>query len=429
MSEIQSIEYVSYNGEKFEVKDFKLELSDKAIKDITDIEGLENLIKLKSLDLSKNQITEIIGLENLVNLKSLNFNNNQISEIKGLENLTDLSWIDLGRNQITEIKGLENLTKLRYLDLGGNKITEIKGLENPTDLTRLYLGGNQITEIKGLENLTKLTYLHFRGNQITEIKGLKKLTNLYELGLEVNQISVIKGLENLINLRQLYLSHNRITEIKGLENLIKLDQLWLHSNKITEVKGLEALTNLKYLMLEENRVSEDIIQKFGGFTSFGTVINPQKLVEYCRQQIKTEMSSKEPYKFRSQNFYSMKSLSNLLGVILLTPVGEAMKIAKSQVFIGTLEDSAGAWIKDIKANMKYSIIAFGHKKTKKLFKEAASGLPIAREHIIKTGIETSLDKTRGLFPPQPVNQHYYHVNAIPKTKYGNCFLIILVYRQ
>ncbi|MBY9009228.1 MAG: hypothetical protein KGD74_05125 [Candidatus Lokiarchaeota archaeon] len=135
------------------------------------------------------------------------------------------------------------------------------------------------------------------------------------------------------------------------------------------------------------------------------------------------------YQNENPRFYSRRPLSNLLGVILLAPVGEAKKIAKSQVFIGTLQAMAGAWIKDIMASMKYSIIAIGHQKTNILVNEAVSGLSTALKHIMETGIEASLSKTQGIFPPQPVKQHYYHVNTTPKTKHGNCFLILLVYRE
>ena len=52
---------------------------------ILEIEGLESLEKLYSLDLSHNKIKEIKGLDNLVNLRKLRISNNQIREIKGLK--------------------------------------------------------------------------------------------------------------------------------------------------------------------------------------------------------------------------------------------------------------------------------------------------------------------------------------------------------
>jgi hypothetical protein len=134
---------------------------------------------------------------------------------------------------------------------------------------------------------------------------------------------------------------------------------------------------------------------------------------------------RRPYKFTNRRFYSGKPLSTFLGVILLTPEGEAEKIAKSQVFTGTVGDTVGAYFNDIKK----PVIAIGHPKTRMLFDMAASGISNAQENIINTGIESSLKKTRDTFPPKPAKQHYYHVGAMPKNeKTGSPFLVLAVYR-
>jgi hypothetical protein len=134
------------------------------------------------------------------------------------------------------------------------------------------------------------------------------------------------------------------------------------------------------------------------------------------------------YKFKNPRFFSKKPLSSLLGIILLTPLGEAKQIFSSQVFIGTVEDTAGASFAEV---MKQGAkIAIAHPQTKSLFNEAASGLPAAKKRIIDTGIEACLEKTKGIFPPQPVNEHFYHVGAMPANEItGSCFIIITVYKE
>jgi len=159
---------VIFKGKKINVKGGKLYLDSKDIKDITEIEGLDSLIKLHKLVLSNNKISEIKGLEKLTKLTTLYLYLNQITEIKGLEKLTKLTTLSLNNNHITEIKGLEKLTKLTTLSLNNNHITEIKGLDSLTNLRYLYLNKNQITEIKGLERLTKLSTLYLKDNLIPE---------------------------------------------------------------------------------------------------------------------------------------------------------------------------------------------------------------------------------------------------------------------
>ncbi|MFX1519958.1 MAG: leucine-rich repeat domain-containing protein [Promethearchaeota archaeon] len=300
--------FVKVKGKKYYVNWGKLDLSEKEIADISEIEGLETLISLKRLNLSDNQIEEIKGLETLTNLKILELGSNAIFEITGLERLINLESLDLSGNRIEEIEGLEHLAKLRELNLRKNpirvserrllmmseqeivkycqeklkmdfvtvkgkkyyvidgtfnlsdlKITdiaEIKGLDQLIHIQRLILRNNKITEIKGLEHLTNLHKLCLGGNLIVEINGLDHLTNLQKLYLNLNQIEEIKGLENLTNLQKLDLSYNQITKVEGMEQLTQLQELCLGRNHIEALKGLESLTNLKVLKLSNNQIKE-----------------------------------------------------------------------------------------------------------------------------------------------------------------------------
>ena len=92
MSIQQSQTFVIYNGQKFNIENQALCLTNKSIKDIEKIQGLEKLSNLHTLDLSNNQITQINGLNKLKKLEILCLNNNQITEIKGLDNLENLRY-------------------------------------------------------------------------------------------------------------------------------------------------------------------------------------------------------------------------------------------------------------------------------------------------------------------------------------------------
>lgn len=233
---------------------YSLDLANKEIKDIGEIQGIDNIPDLCKLNLFNNQITELKGLDNLKNLKSLNLGKNQITEIKGLEKLKKLKLLFLGFNQITEIKGLENLIDLEKLSLQNNQITEIKGLEKLINLQHLHLEVNNISEIQGLNTLKKLTVLNLSSNVFTEIKGIDHLQMLGTLFLANNQISKIQKLNKSVNLKYLSLSDNKIKTIEDLDNLTKLKQLSLNNNQITEIQGLNNLKDLKSVWLTENRI-------------------------------------------------------------------------------------------------------------------------------------------------------------------------------
>ena len=73
------------------------------IKNISDIEGLTNLKDLKYLDLSNNKIENVKDIVNLENLEYLNLSNNKIkdiNEMKFINQLAKLRTLDLHGNQI-----------------------------------------------------------------------------------------------------------------------------------------------------------------------------------------------------------------------------------------------------------------------------------------------------------------------------------------
>ncbi len=306
-----SIDYVTFKSIKYNVFNNKLELRHLEIEDISEIVGLNRLIKLNELNLEGNRISEIKHLEKLINLEILNLNENQITKINGLEKLINLEVLNLNKNHISEIKGLEKLVNLKYLDLDGNKISEVKGLEYLTKLENLelrenkipkqlldewgwgwrpqklveycrlkkkkpfefvlYKGNkyeiyndklnlnsldiNNISEIIGLDKFINLKELDLEHNQISKISCLEKLTNLKVLNLGCNNINRIESLNNLINLEKLYLCSNQIHKIEGLNNHINLEKLDLGGNQIRVINNLDKLRNLKQLDIESNQIT------------------------------------------------------------------------------------------------------------------------------------------------------------------------------
>jgi hypothetical protein len=73
------------------------------------------------------ELSEITGLENLNKLKILNLENNEIKNLEKLTSLTLLTKLYISNNKISDTKNLEYLKKmpnLKYLDLSDNEIVE-----------------------------------------------------------------------------------------------------------------------------------------------------------------------------------------------------------------------------------------------------------------------------------------------------------------
>lgn len=66
------MQFITYQGHKFEVSDNSLILGNQGVEEISKILGLKELLNLKALYLFNNKISEIRDLDNLIDLEKLN---------------------------------------------------------------------------------------------------------------------------------------------------------------------------------------------------------------------------------------------------------------------------------------------------------------------------------------------------------------------
>ncbi|MBF0286569.1 MAG: leucine-rich repeat domain-containing protein [SAR324 cluster bacterium] len=236
---------------------------------ITNTNGLEHFVNLKTLDFSGHQLTSA-SLDSLTQLTSLALSNNQITSI-GVSLLSELISLDLSNNQISEIE-VNSLTQLTSLALSNNQISSID-LSSLNDLTSLALSNNQISSIDlsrqytlqklelwnnnltniNLSNLTNLKSLNLSNNQLTSIDNLSSLSKLTELQLWSNQLSSI-DLANLSKLSSLNLSNNSLSSITNLDGLTSLQSINLSNNKFISI-NFSGLTNITHLNISNNQLT------------------------------------------------------------------------------------------------------------------------------------------------------------------------------
>jgi Leucine-rich repeat (LRR) protein len=225
---------------------------------IENLEGIECLVNITSLDLRKNQINDLSPLANLTTLISLDLRSNQIDDLSPLAELTtNLHSISLAENQISDLSPLAGLTQLTSLDLDSNQISNLIPLAGLTKLTTLGLSSNQISILSPLSGMTGMHSLRAANNQITDIDPLAGMTGLENLNLANNQIGEVDALSGMINLTFLRINANQIDDISPLSGLTDLDRLIVNHNQVYDVGPLVGLTNLWYLDLDSNQV-EDI---------------------------------------------------------------------------------------------------------------------------------------------------------------------------
>ncbi|TYH56958.1 hypothetical protein ES332_D08G056700v1 [Gossypium tomentosum] len=245
-----------------------LDLSDNRIISLRHFEGekVQPMMNLEVLDLSGNLLknNDLTYLKGLSSLKSLNIGGNQLEgsiDIRVLNNLTKLKLLDLSDNKIESLQSSHD---------GERPL-------NVTNFEELYLDSNSFTNslLAQLNGFSNLKSLSIRGNQLNgsiNIKVLNNLTRLKTLDLSDNKIESLQSPHdgerpfNLTNLEELYLDSNSfanslLAQLSGFSNLKSLN---IRNNQLKgsiNIKDLNALSNLEKLDMSNNEVKEFVPTK------------------------------------------------------------------------------------------------------------------------------------------------------------------------
>lgn len=162
------------------------------------------------LDLSDNRISEISDLENVPRLRVLDLSYNLITEISMPR--MELEELYLISNDIASIHGLD-LPRIKKLDMAANDIRRIENLEGCATLEELYLGSNRIGVIEGLEGLGCLAVLDLQNNDIEAVdcSVIPRSVEVLLLG-ENRDLKAVRNIELLENLRILGLEKTKVPE-------------------------------------------------------------------------------------------------------------------------------------------------------------------------------------------------------------------------
>jgi len=94
-----------------------------SFEDITSLEGIEQLVKLRRLYCSNNnRLTSLKGIEQLTELNYLDCSNNNLKSLKEIEKLVNLIQLECPNNNLISLKGIERLDKLIVLDCHNNPL-------------------------------------------------------------------------------------------------------------------------------------------------------------------------------------------------------------------------------------------------------------------------------------------------------------------
>lgn len=246
------------NGIQYLTNLATLDLVGNDIKDLSPLRGLKNL---RAIDMSYNKISDLTPLSTMTGLVMLKLSHNDITDITPIASLVNLTVLDLSYNKISDINAISNLRKLQMLDLSSNKIKDFTPLEGigqsllSLDLSYNSVPASQLGFIRSWTQLHNLGMSGFNLNN-SEITFLSKFTNLESLDLGFNRISNITPLASLTGLQSLFLYSNMIKDISPLANLKNLQWLNAGANMISDLSPLSNLLKLRFLDLSLNRISD-----------------------------------------------------------------------------------------------------------------------------------------------------------------------------
>jgi len=233
---------------------------------IVNIESLSKLTNLVSLNLSDNEMVFFPSITGLDNLTSLNLANNNIVNLgEDLSGLSHLIILDLNNNEICDLSNFDDLSDLEFLDLSDNDLgclgtsPDFTSLSAATGLTELYLNGNDLDDISGLAdvNIPNLEYLYLHDNDLTDISYISSYNNLVELTLHDNNLTSIDNISGMTQLTEIDLSDNNIESFGGLTNISGLEIIDLQNNNISVIPELRYdLPNLRFLDLSYNNLTD-----------------------------------------------------------------------------------------------------------------------------------------------------------------------------
>ena len=286
---------ITIAGQEYSTDLTELDLGSMYLTD-ADIEPLQYMVNLRSLDLRQNQLTDLTPLAGLTQLESLELRGNNLSDLTPLAGLTNLKTLRLGGSDsgvnnpnlqdLTPLSGLKNLeilvlpgnsqirdltpisglTNLREFSMSGDssagayQIADLSPLAGLTNLERLSVTINGVDSLEPLRNLKKLAYLFINGEgayqDFSPISELMELQTLRLVGTGNSQMAPgdLQFISGLTQLKTLELHFDGTLSLRGIEGLTALETVTLmyHNGDdafCVDIEALSGLTNLKELTL------------------------------------------------------------------------------------------------------------------------------------------------------------------------------------
>lgn len=201
---------------------------------VQDIEPLERLTNLKTLNLSNTNVTNLSPLRNLNELEDLNLSHTTVQVITSLKYANKLKVLNLNQTSVADISVVQQMPLLEKLDIGKTSVVDLTPLANLVQISNLNLHGSKISDLSSLPNLHLLKDLNISATLVQDLNSLNTLKNLETLDMDSTQISNISTLTNLQNLKVVHANYTLISDLKPFEKHKQLEKIYVDQTPLKQ---------------------------------------------------------------------------------------------------------------------------------------------------------------------------------------------------
>lgn len=186
----------------------------------TDMKLPDELFALSALNYLEISYTTLatvpVQISKLSNLINLALHRNQIETVSdAINDLPKLKFLDLSFNRLTALPGTLQLEAVHTLNLSNNKLEDMADLSNAKALSIFHIEHNQLEKLpQGLETLTNLSEIYAASNLLNELPTeIKSFVSLKTLDVSDNKLKSVPGeLVDCQKLKTLKLEGNPLSD-------------------------------------------------------------------------------------------------------------------------------------------------------------------------------------------------------------------------
>jgi hypothetical protein len=297
-------------------------------KSINSLEGFQQLINLKKLDISGTEVSDLSPLSGITQLNELNVSNTPVVNISPLGQNANLKMLDV---QNTKVNSLDSIVGLQHLELimaDSSAITQEEALtfmrankalllyqssflnewwknlsnewvyffskkmdfnKNPSAKELQQLVNTDSLEMYNLQGLSYdplkefklLSYLSLDKMETTDLKPLLELNELRSLHINNGVVGDLVTIGSLKQLTELDLSTTSTSDLDFLVSLPNISTLNLSGTAVESIKVLAGFNKLEYLDLSNTRIKKinylDDIKTLKELKLTNTDLNPKRI--------------------------------------------------------------------------------------------------------------------------------------------------------